>query len=141
MKIEFVQENIREAARKFISLMEKTTIFAFHGEMGAGKTTFIKAVCEELGVKDSVNSPTFAIINEYESSKAAAGRIYHFDFYRLSGENGLQEVSDLGLDEYFDSQALCFIEWPEVVESLLPEKTKHVYINIRDKETRSIEID
>lgn len=96
--------------------MGDNTVFAFYGKMGAGKTTFIKAVCEELGVSDAIASPTFAIVNEYRSDQGGE-LIYHFDFYRIKK---LEEVYDLGYEDYFYSGALCFIEWPELVEELLP---------------------
>ena len=99
-------ELIREAAREFIQHIGEHRVFAFYGEMGAGKTTFIKAICEELGVEDVITSPTFAIVNEYTSSD---GPIYHFDFYRIKK---LEEVYDMGFEDYFYSGALCFIEWP-----------------------------
>ena len=103
--------------------MGDNTIFAFYGKMGAGKTTFIKAVCEELGVDDTVTSPTFAIVNEYE---AAQGRpIYHFDFYRIKK---VSEAYDMGCEEYFYSGHPCFIEWPELIEEVLPEETVNVTI-------------
>ena len=108
---------INKAAKVFISNMGDNTLFAFYGKMGAGKTTFIKTVCEELGVEEGVNSPTFAIVNEYRS--ATTGElIYHFDFYRI---NSLREVYDLGYEDYFYSGALCFMEWPEKISELLPE--------------------
>ena len=102
-------DHIEEAAREFIGQMGDDTLFAFYGKMGAGKTTFIKALCKLLGVEDEVNSPTFAIINEYRS-ETTAELIYHFDFYRIKK---LEEVYDLGYEDYFYSGALCFIEWPE----------------------------
>ena len=103
--------------------MGDNTVFAFYGKMGAGKTTFIKAVCEELGVDDTVTSPTFAIVNEYE---AAQGRpIYHFDFYRIKK---VSEAYDMGCEEYFYSGHPCFIEWPELIEEVLPEETVNVTI-------------
>lgn len=108
--------SLHEAARQFISGMGDRTVFAFYGNMGAGKTTFIKAICEELGVEDVINSPTFAIINEYRSNSTAE-LIYHFDFYRI---NKLAEAEDIGTEDYFFSGALCFIEWPEKIEKLLP---------------------
>lgn len=115
---------IQETARQFIKLMGDNTVFAFHGNMGAGKTTFIKAVCEELGVDDPVNSPTFAIINEYRS--ATTGElIYHFDCYRL---DKIEEAYDLGAEDYFASGALCFIEWPDKIEELLPYDCVNVHI-------------
>lgn len=108
-------EQIGEAAREFVAAMGDRTVFAFYGSMGAGKTTFIKAVCERLGVENVINSPTFAIVNEYRSDTGEL--IYHFDFYRIKK---LEEVYDMGYEDYFYSGALCFIEWPELVEDLLP---------------------
>ncbi len=109
-------EQIHEAARQFIEAMGDHTVFAFYGKMGAGKTTFIKAVCEELGVTDVVTSPTFAIVNEYRSDTTGE-LIYHFDFYRIKK---LEEVYDMGYEDYFYCGAVCFIEWPELIEELLP---------------------
>jgi tRNA threonylcarbamoyladenosine biosynthesis protein TsaE len=123
IKIESL-DTIHDAAKKFIAAMDQTTIFAFYGKMGAGKTTFIKAVCEELGVEDVINSPTFSIINEYRSEKTSE-LIYHFDFYRIKKE---EEAFDFGYEDYFYSGALCFIEWPELIEDLLPEDAMKVTI-------------
>lgn len=109
-------ETIHEAAQQFVEAMGDSCVFAFYGKMGTGKTTFIKAICEELGVKDVINSPTFAIVNEYRAEDTCA-LIYHFDFYRIKK---LEEVYDMGYEDYFYSGALCFIEWPELVEDLLP---------------------
>ena len=117
-------EHIHEAAREFIAAMGDNTVFALYGKMGAGKTTFIKALCQELGVEDVVTSPTFAVINEYRSD-IAGELIYHFDFYRIKK---LEEVYDMGYEDYFYSGALCFIEWPELVEELLPGNTIKVTI-------------
>ncbi len=120
-------ENIREAAREFINKIDGNRVFAFNGKMGAGKTTFIKAICEEMGVKETVNSPTFSIVNEYE---AANGQIiYHFDCYRI---NKIQEALDLGAEEYLYSGNLCFIEWSENIAPILPDST--VNVNIEEKE-------
>ena len=116
--------SIHEAAKQFIAAMGDNTVFAFYGKMGAGKTTFIKAVCEELGVTDVINSPTFAIVNEYRSDETGE-LIYHFDFYRIKK---LSEVYDMGYEDYFYSGALCFIEWPELVEELLPGNAVKVEI-------------
>lgn len=116
-------DNIREAAREFISQIGENRVFAFYGKMGAGKTTFTKAICEELGVQDAINSPTFAIVNEYEAGDGSA--IYHFDFYRIKR---LSEAYDIGIDDYFYSGNLCFIEWPELIEELLPENAVRVEI-------------
>ena len=129
-------DTIREAAREFISRMDDRTVFAFHGEMGAGKTTFIKAICEELGVEDVINSPTFAIINEYRSSMTGE-LIYHFDFYRI---NKLSEAEDIGTEDYFYSGALCFIEWPEKIEDLLPGDVVDVTIAENPDGTRELTI-
>ncbi|MEG1545769.1 MAG: tRNA (adenosine(37)-N6)-threonylcarbamoyltransferase complex ATPase subunit type 1 TsaE [Bacteroides sp.] len=120
-------DNIHDAARDFIQAMGDRTVFAFYGKMGAGKTTFIKAVCECLGVTDVINSPTFAIINEYRSDEAGE-LIYHFDFYRI---NKVEEAFDFGYEDYFYSGALCFIEWPELIEDLLP--TDCVKVNIDEQ--------
>jgi len=117
-------EEINEAARQFVEAMGDNTVFAFYGKMGAGKTTFIKAVCTLLGVTDNITSPTFAIVNEYRSS-IAGELIYHFDFYRIKK---LEEVYDLGYEDYFYSGAICFIEWPELIEELLPGNTIKVTI-------------
>ena len=129
-------DNIEETAREFAGLMGDDTVFAFYGKMGVGKTTFIKALCKLLGVEDEVNSPTFAIINEYHS-QTTAGLIYHFDFYRIKK---LEEVYDLGYEDYFYSGALCFIEWPELVEELLPIDAKKVTITENSDGSRTITI-
>ena len=126
MKI-FIEDlsKIHEAAREFVANMGESTVFAFYGKMGAGKTTFIKAVCEELGVEDVITSPTFAIVNEYRSATTDE-LSYHFDFYRIKK---IEEVYDMGYEDYFYSGALCFIEWPELVEELLPEDAVKVEIS------------
>ncbi|MBR0166035.1 MAG: tRNA (adenosine(37)-N6)-threonylcarbamoyltransferase complex ATPase subunit type 1 TsaE [Prevotella sp.] len=127
-------EHIREAARQFIAEMGDRKVFAFYGSMGAGKTTFVKAVCEELGVEDVITSPTFAIINEYHA-EAQDLTIYHFDFYRIKK---LEEVYDMGYEDYFYSGALCFIEWPELIEDLLPEEAVKVSITEKEDGSRAI---
>ena len=127
-------DSIHEAARQFIAAMGDNTVFAFYGKMGAGKTTFIKAVCEELGVTDVINSPTFAIGNEYRSEEAGE-LIYHFDFYRIKK---LEEVYDMGYEDYFYSGALCFIEWPELIEDVLPGDAVKVYIDELEDGSRKI---
>lgn len=129
-------EHIHEAARRFIAHTAQSTVFAFHGNMGAGKTTFIKAVCEELGVKDVINSPTFAIVNEYETESGRT--IYHFDCYRISTT---AEALDMGCNDYFDSGNLCLIEWPENIASLLPDETVSVHITVNDDESRTVTIE
>ena len=130
-------EAIADATREFVEAMGDYTVFAFYGKMGAGKTTFIKAVCEELGVTDVINSPTFAIVNEYRS-ETAGELIYHFDFYRIKK---IEEVYDMGYEDYFYSGALCFIEWPELIEDLLPGNTVNVYIEEAEDGTRSVRFD
>ena len=130
-------DNIREAAKQFIAAMDDNTEFAFYGIMGAGKTTFIKAICEELGVTDVINSPTFAIVNEYRSDETGE-LIYHFDFYRIKK---LDEVYDMGYEDYFYSGALCFIEWPELVEEVLPGDAVKVTIEEVEDGTRSVRLE
>ena len=125
-------DSIREAAREFISVIGDHRVFAFYGSMGAGKTTFVKAICEELGVEDVITSPTFAIINEYSGRD---GVIYHFDFYRIKK---LEEVYDMGYEDYFYSGALCFIEWPELIEDVLPEDAVKVKITENADGSRSV---
>ena len=126
--------NIREAARAFIDAIGDRKVFAFYGSMGAGKTTFVKAICEELGVEDVITSPTFAIINEYSSRE---GVIYHFDFYRIKK---LEEVYDMGYEDYFYSGALCFIEWPELIEEVLPEDAVKVSIRENADGSRTVQL-
>ena len=130
-------DSISEAAREFVAKMGDANIFAFYGNMGAGKTTFIKAICEELGVTDVINSPTFAIVNEYRSDETGE-LIYHFDFYRIKK---LDEVYDMGYEDYFYSGALCFIEWPELVEEVLPGDAVKVIIEEEEDGTRSVRLE
>ena len=130
-------ETIREAAIAFIAAMDDRTVFAFYGAMGAGKTSFIKALCEELGVEDVINSPTFAIVNEYRS-ETPGELIYHFDFYRI---NKLSEAEDIGTEDYFYSGALCFIEWPEKIDELLPGDVVNVRIAENADGSRTVEVD
>ena len=120
--------DINEAAKQFIENMGDGKVFAFYGKMGAGKTTFIKAICEELGVDDVIISPTFAIVNEYQSA-TTGDSIYHFDFYRIKK---LEEVYDMGYEDYFYSGSLCFLEWPELIDDLLPEDATKVTIEATD---------
>ena len=126
-------EHIHEAAREFIQHIGEHTVFAFYGKMGAGKTTFVKAVCEELGVDDVITSPTFAIVNEYEAKDTSP--IYHFDFYRIKK---IEEVYDMGYEDYFYSGALCFIEWPELIDELLPDDAVRVGITENADDSRTI---
>ncbi len=122
IKIKSIEE-IAVAAKEFVAAMGERKVFAFYGKMGAGKTTFIKAVCEELGVEDVINSPTFAIVNEYVDGKGEP--VYHFDFYRIKNQ---QEVMDLGYEDYVYSGHVCFMEWPELIENLLPDDAVKVTI-------------
>ncbi|HAC23163.1 MAG: tRNA (adenosine(37)-N6)-threonylcarbamoyltransferase complex ATPase subunit type 1 TsaE [Tannerellaceae bacterium] len=128
-------DSIRDAAKAFIEAMDDRTVFAFYGDMGAGKTTFIKAICEELGVEDVINSPTFAIVNEYRSDSDEL--IYHFDFYRI---NKVEEAYDFGYEDYLYSGALCFIEWPEKIEELLPSDIVNVTIKENEDGTRTVSV-
>ena len=130
------KSGILNAAAQFLEIIGDHTIIAFQGHLGAGKTTFIKAICDTLGVEDNVCSPTFTIINEYRA--ASGDSVFHFDFYRVEK---LQEALDLGLDEYFYSGCLCLMEWPERIRQLLPEETVRVQIDPVDENTRSIKID
>ena len=126
-------DSIAAAAQSFIAHMGTNRIFAFYGTMGAGKTTFVKALCEAMGVTDTVNSPTCAIVNEYDTP---SGRpIYHFDFYRIKR---LAEVYDMGYEDYFYGRGLCFIEWPELIEELLPEDTVKVTIEEQPNGSRLV---
>ena len=125
-------ESLAAAAQKFVDEMGENRVFAFYGKMGAGKTTFIKAICEALGVEDVVTSPTFAIVNEYKVNEES---VFHFDFYRIKN---LREAYDIGCEEYFYSGSPCFIEWPEMIEELLPEDTVKVHIDVLDDGSRIV---
>jgi len=123
--------DLERSAREFLEHIGDASVIAFYGAMGAGKTTFITALCKVLGVKDVVNSPTFTIVNEYLSGTGRS--IYHFDFYRI---NKLSEAIDIGFDEYIYSDGLCLIEWPEKIEELLPEETLRVHITVEGDDLR-----
>lgn len=126
-------DHLDRAAQQFVEAIGDRRIFAFHGKMGAGKTTFIKALCHRLGVTDTVCSPTFAIVNEYQDGQGEP--IYHFDFYRLKR---LSEAYDMGCEEYFYSGHLCLIEWPDIVFDLLPDDTVEVTIEEQPDGSRTI---
>lgn len=129
--------NIRAAAEEFVAktgLCDRPAVYAFYGKMGAGKTTFVKALCEVLGVDDVVNSPTFAIVNEYHST-VLQGPVFHFDFYRIKR---VEEAFDIGVDDYFYSGAPCFVEWPELIESILPDDVVRVSIEELPDGTRTV---
>ncbi|MCC8114041.1 MAG: tRNA (adenosine(37)-N6)-threonylcarbamoyltransferase complex ATPase subunit type 1 TsaE [Bacteroidales bacterium] len=128
-------QSLPQAAKDFVAEMGDETVYAFYGEMGAGKTTFIAELCRALGVEeDAANSPSFSIINEYRSSETAE-LIYHFDLYRL--EN-IGEALDIGVEDYFDSGALCLLEWPERIEDILPDDTVKIDINVLDDGSREL---
>jgi len=128
-------DDLRPAARRFAEdVLGRTSVVAFYGKMGAGKTTFIKALCEELGVTDVVNSPTFSIVNEYRADESGE-LVYHFDFYRI---NRIEEAYDLGYEDYFYSGAICLIEWPELVEELLPADAVRVEVAEQADGSRTI---
>ena len=127
-------DEINSVAKEFIEALGDEKIVAFYGKMGVGKTTFIKAVCEELGVQDVINSPTFAIVNEYLAGDGST--TYHFDFYRIKRQ---EEVLDIGFYEYVDSGCLCLMEWPELIEDYLPEETVKVYLTENPDGTRTIQ--
>ncbi len=133
IKINSLNE-IGAAAQQFATQIKKGDVYAFYGNMGAGKTTFIKAVCETLGVDDVVTSPTFAIVNEY-TSQVLSAPVYHFDFYRIKK---LEEVYDMGYEDYFYGNGVCMIEWPELVEDLLPEDVIKVNITVEADGTRTV---
>ncbi len=129
--------DLPQAAREFVEAMDDSTVFAFYGDMGAGKTTFIGELCRELGVSDDVtNSPSFSIVNEYRSDTTAE-LIYHFDLYRL---DSLDEALDMGIEDYFDSGALCLLEWPERVEELLPDDAVRVKLFVNDDDSRTLQL-
>lgn len=131
----YSEGEIPEIARELIKQADQERIWCFYGEMGAGKTTLIKAICHELGVIDQMSSPTFAIVNEYLDDHGES--IYHFDFYRLKTP---QEALDIGIEDYFYSDSYCFIEWPEKISGLIPESHIDILITSDGPTTRSIEM-
>ena len=130
-------DELHEAARQMVQAMGEHTVFAFYGKMGAGKTTLIKALCDVLGVSDMVNSPTFSLVNEYRSDTTGE-LIYHFDFYRIKK---IEEVYDMGYEDYFYPGALCFIEWPTLIEDLLPGDAVNVNIEEMEDGSRVVSLD
>lgn len=125
-----------DTLHRLIPMTKKHPVIAFHGAMGAGKTTFIKKLCRELGVEETVSSPTFSIINEYRI-ETTGETIFHFDFYRI---NNRKEAENLGVEEYFFSGKLCLIEWPEIIEDYLPDNTLHVFIHEKNDGSRTFKI-
>ncbi|MBF0953612.1 MAG: tRNA (adenosine(37)-N6)-threonylcarbamoyltransferase complex ATPase subunit type 1 TsaE [Alloprevotella tannerae] len=130
------EADLTQAARSFIAAMKDRTIFAFYGKMGVGKTTFIKALCQTLGVEDVITSPTFSLVNEYTDSEGNS--IFHFDFYRIKK---LEEVYDMGYEDYLYSGDVCLLEWPELIEQLLPEDTVRVNLTENADGSRTLTMD
>ena len=129
------ESELNKAAKEIINYSGEQTIWAFYGEMGAGKTTLIRAIADQLEIEDNVHSPTFSIVNEYESLNDEV--FYHFDFYRIKKES---EAMDIGIEEYFDSGDVCFIEWPQKIPSLLPGKHLKIEIVMTSHTGRKINI-
>lgn len=139
MELKFSLNNIREIATRFWKIAGDAKVFAFHGEIGAGKTTFIHALCEVKGVKDAVTSPTFSIINEYNYSKNGINnKIYHIDLYRLKDE---EEAIRTGIEDCLYSGHICLLEWPDRAPGILPDHARHIYIEITDSGNRKLLID
>ena len=135
MDLNFKLENIKSAAEQFLAAVGTKTVFAFHGEMGAGKTTFIHALCEVMEVKDTISSPTFSIINQYAT--ATGKTIYHMDLYRLKDE---QEAVNTGVEDCLYSGNTCLVEWPEKAPGIFPDDTLHVSITSINTNTRKLQI-
>lgn len=136
MKIEIKNKrHLPHAAREILEHSGENRIFAFYGQMGAGKTTIIKAVCSELGAVDIVSSPTFTLVNEYRTTSGES--LYHIDFYRIKKK---EEVFDFGIEEYLTGNSYCFMEWPELVEDILPEDMVRVRITVGEHEERELDI-
>ena len=127
-------ENLSEVAAELISSAKNKTLL-FYGQMGVGKTTLIKEICKQLGVLDTISSPTFSLVNEYETSKNE--KVFHFDFYRITNE---EEALDMGIEEYFDNNDWCLIEWPENIENLLPLDAVEIHLSILKDQNRNIQI-
>jgi len=134
MNTNYSLKNLSDVALEIITSAKNKTLL-FYGQMGVGKTTLIKEICKQLGVLDNISSPTFSLVNEYETSKKE--KVFHFDFYRIEDET---EALDMGVEEYFYSDNWCFIEWPNKVENLLPLKSTMITIHIDSSELRTLEI-
>lgn len=134
IEVNNIQE-LPQAAASLLPEIRKATVVAFYGKMGVGKTTLIKELCSQLGITDVVNSPTFSLVNEYRTN--SGDKVYHFDFYRI---NKLEEVYDFGYEEYFYSNSLCLIEWPELIEPLLPEDCLRIQIEEQPDGSRIIKL-
>ncbi len=126
-------DELPTVAQQIIDVASDLSVWLFYGEMGAGKTTLIKALCHEWGVEDSVSSPTFALVNEYQ--RANGDLMYHFDFYRIEDE---EEAIDIGIDEYFYSQRHCLVEWPAKIRNLLPETYLRIDLRANEDQSRTI---
>ena len=135
MELIFTLDKIQEAAVKFLELTTGYKLFAIQGEMGAGKTTFIHALCKVMGVKDSISSPTFSIINQYSAS--AGQTIYHMDLYRIKDEN---EAINAGIEDCLYTGNTCFVEWPEKIPAIFPDKTLYIRVSVIDTNTRKLQI-
>ena len=127
-------QDLSSIAADIISSVKNKTLL-FYGEMGVGKTTLIKEICQQLGILDNISSPTFSLVNEYQTSKEE--KVFHFDFYRIEEE---EEALDIGIEEYFDSDAWCLVEWPENIENLLPLDAAQIYLSILKNEQRNIHL-
>lgn len=127
-------ENLPEVAAELIASVENKTLL-FYGQMGVGKTTLIKEICKQLGVLDTISSPTFSLVNEYQTSKEE--KVFHFDFYRIEEE---EEALDMGIEEYFDNNAWCLVEWPENIENLLPLDAIQIHLSILNDDQRNIQL-
>jgi len=135
--MEITIENLQEldaAAAQILAAFQNDRIFLLYGDMGAGKTTLVSALCRALGVTDTTSSPTFSIVNEYHSP---GGSVYHFDFYRLKNE---EEALDMGYEDYFYADAYCFVEWPEKIPNLLPDDARRIHITVLSPDRRGIKI-
>jgi tRNA threonylcarbamoyladenosine biosynthesis protein TsaE len=129
------KRHLNAAAKQLLEQSGDNKIFAFYGSMGAGKTTIIKAICQTLGAVDIVSSPTFTLVNEYKTSSGES--LYHIDFYRIRKQ---EEVYDFGIEEYLTGDSYCFMEWPELIEDILPEETIKVRISVDENEQRILSI-
>jgi tRNA threonylcarbamoyladenosine biosynthesis protein TsaE len=139
MELDFTRENIRQAATAFWKVAGDTSVIAVHGEMGAGKTTFIHALCDSKGIKDPVTSPTFSIINEYDYvENGKQKKIFHLDLYRLKDE---EEAMLAGVEDCLYGGDVCFVEWPEKAPGIFPENTLHAYITIVNSASRRLRVD
>jgi len=134
MNKNYTLKKLSSIAAEIISSVKNNTLL-FYGEMGVGKTTLIKEICQQLGILDNISSPTFSLVNEYQTSKGE--KVFHFDFYRIEEE---EEAFDIGIEEYFDSDAWCLVEWPENIENLLPLGAAQIHLSILDGEQRNIQL-